>query len=290
MNREDRDFPPLLKEINDPPQSLFVRGNIEPLLDKDVRILCVVGSRRYSNYAKEAVEKLIAGLKGYPVCIVSGLALGVDSIAHRSALENNIYTISFPGSGLDPSVIYPSFHAGLSEDIVESGGALLSEFDPLEKAAKWTFPSRNRLMAGVSHATLVVEAGLKSGTLITYARAMDYNRDVAAIPGPIFSPLSAGPHMLIRNGATPVTCVDDLLEFIGFARRNGQSILPLDDLRLKSLGNVDREIINILLKGPVSKDVLVRQSGLETQRANLIISTLELEGFIKEEMGVVRVV
>ncbi len=166
----------------------------------------------------------------------------------------------------------------------------MSEFDPLERAAKWTFPSRNRLMAGSSHATLVVEAGLKSGTLITYARAMDYNRDVGAIPGSIFSPHSAGPHMLIRNGATPITCTDDLLEFIGFARKEGQSALPLDDPRLKSLADTDRKIINILLQGPVSRDFLVRQLGVETQKANLIISAMKLEGFIKEEMGVVRFV
>lgn len=280
----------MLKEINDPPQSLFVRGNIEPLLGENIRILCVVGSRGYSNYAKEATEKLIGGLKGYPICIVSGLALGIDSIAHRAALENNIYTISFPGSGLDPSVLYPRLHARLAEEIVESGGALLSEFDPFEKAAKWTFPSRNRLMAGVAHATLVVEAGIKSGTLITYARAMDYNRDVGAIPGSIFSPHSAGPHMLIRNGATPITCADDLLEFIGFTRRKGQSTLPLDDPRFKSLGNIDREIINILLKGSMSKDALVRQLGLQTQKANLIICSMELEGLIREEMGVVKII
>jgi len=197
-------------------------------------ILCVVGSRKYSKYGKAVVEKLISGLKGYPVCIVSGLALGIDGFAHQAALDAGLYTIAFPGSGLNPSVIYPSCHARLAEKIIESGGALLSEFEPGQCATPWTFPMRNRLMAGISHGTLVVECCLKSGTLITAKNAADYARDVAAVPGDIFSPLSAGPHMLIGRGAMMVSCADDLLEFLGFARREGQSGLGLGDSRATS--------------------------------------------------------
>ncbi len=295
--KDDALFPPLLREINDPPKKLYACGNTQKLFEisqenSGGKILCVVGSRRYSNYGKEAVEKLIAGLKGYNICIVSGLALGIDSIAHRAALDAGLYTVAFPGSGLNPSVLYPATHARLAEKIVESGGALLSEFEPDQVATRWTFPSRNRLMAGVSHATLVVEAGLKSGTLITSARATDYNRNVGAIPGPIFSPLSVGPHMLIRLGATPVTCVDDLLEFLGFARREGQSSLTFgadpDNPKFQSLAETDKKVVSFLQRGAVSKDMLVRELGVDPKTLNMILSSLELEGFIKEEGGVVR--
>jgi DNA processing protein len=289
--KNEKDFPHLLKEITDPPESLYMQGNIEPLLDKNARILCVVGSRNYTNYGKEVVEKLIEGLKGYNICIVSGLALGIDSIAHRAALKAGLYTAAFPGSGLDPSVIAPATHLRLAEEIVASGGALLSEFKMDQGGAIWTYPQRNRLMAGISHGTLVVECGLQSGTLITSARATDYNRDVAAVPGSIFSPLSAGPHMLISKGAMTITCVDDLLEFLGFARREGQSRLPFsEDPKFKLLGAEEKKILYFLQSGPTSKDNLVNELGIGTQKTNLILSSLELDGFIKEVDGVMKVV
>jgi DNA processing protein len=292
IKRDAEDFPSLLREINDPPKELYIRGNISPLLNPSAKILCVVGARQYSDYGKEVTEKLIAGLKGYNICIVSGLALGIDSMAHRSALKAGLYTVAFPGSGLDPSVIYPATHSNLAEEIVESGGALVSEFNLLQKSAPWTFPSRNRLMAGISHATLVIEAELKSGTLITSKNATEYNRDVGAVPGNIYSPLSAGPHMLIRLGATPVTCVDDLLELLGFARRGGQSKLSLsDNSRFTTLGEIDQKVVKFLEKGQKSKDDLVRELNLDPKIINMTLSSLELEGFIKEEEdGIVRVV
>jgi DNA processing protein len=284
-------FPPLLKEINDPPKHLHVQGNLDPLFDKTFKILCVVGTRRYSHYGKEVTEKLIAGLRGYNICIVSGLALGIDSIAHRAALDAGLPTIAFPGSGLDESVLYPHSHKKLAREIVEKGGALISEFDMTMPALEWTFPARNRLMAGVSHATLVIECTLKSGTLITSARATDYNRDVAAVPGSIFSSHSEGPHMLISKGATPITSTDDLLEFLGFARQHGQSRLPLgENPRFLELGTGDKIILKYLEKGPRTKDQLVRELDIDPHMLNRALTLLELEGFIKEEGGVVRVV
>jgi DNA processing protein len=225
---------------------------------------------------------------------VSGLALGIDSIAHRAALEAGLYTVAFPGSGLDEKVLYPPSHKRLAEEIIEAGGALISEFEMDQSGAPWTFPKRNRLMAGVSHATLVIECGLQSGTLITSKHATDYNRDVGAVPGNIFSPLSAGPHMLIRLGATPVTCVDDLLELLGFARREGQSSISFgidlkEDPKFKSLGEQEKKIIYFLQRGPTSKDNLVHELGIGTQKTNLILSSLELDGFIKEENGLMKV-
>lgn len=220
IQKSDPDFPPLLREITDPPKRLHVEGNISHLLDPRTKILCVVGAREYSPYGKEVVEKLIEGLKGHNICIVSGLALGIDSIAHRAALDAGLYTAAFPGSGLHDSVLYPKAHKQLAKEIIEKGGALISEFEMTQGAQLWTFPSRNRLMAGISHGTLVVEAELKSGTLITSKRATEYDRDVAAVPGSIFSPLSEGPHMLIGKGAMAITSSDDLLEFLGLPRKD----------------------------------------------------------------------
>lgn len=286
---QPQNFPPLLKQIPDPPTHIYMRGNIDPLFDPDVRILCVVGSRRYSDYGKEAVQKLIEGLRGYNICIVSGLALGIDSIAHRAALKAKLYTAAFPGSGLDESVLYPHSHKKLAQEIVESGGALLSEFEPTYPSLPHTFPQRNRLMAGVSHCTLVVEAELVSGTLITSRLAAEYDRDVGAVPGSIFSPLSAGPHMLIGKGAMSITCVDDLLEFLGFARQNGQSKLPLrENPRFLALGEFEKRIMGYLELGSKSRDEIIRHLNADPRVVGMALTNLELEGFIKEEGGVIR--
>jgi DNA processing protein len=285
-----RQFPPLLKEITDPPEHLYVEGTIDPLLDSTAKILCVVGSRRYSHYGKEATQKLIAGLRGYNVCIISGLALGIDSIAHRAALDAGLYTAAFPGSGLDPSVLYPQSHKKLAREIVQKGGALISEFDMTMPPLPHTFPQRNRLMAGISHATLVIECGLVSGTLITSARASDYNRDVGAVPGSIFSPHSEGPHMLISKGATPVASTDDLLELLGFARRNGQSRLPLgEDPRFKALPDLYKKVLRYLERGSRNRDQLVRELFIHPKILNMVLTSLEIEGFIKELGGVVLI-
>ncbi len=284
-------FPPLLKQINDPPKHLYIQGNIDPLFDPTYKILCVVGTRRYSHYGKEATEKIISGLKGYNICVVSGLAVGIDSIAHRTALDAGLHTVAFPGSGLDRSVLYPQDHIPLAEEILEKGGALISELDLTYPSMRHTFPQRNRLMAGVSHGVLAIECGMKSGTMITTKNAAQYNRDVAAVPGSIFSPLSEGPHYLIGEGAMSVTCSDDLLEFLGFARRNGQSKLPLgEDPRFQQLSAGDKMILRYLEKGARNKDQLIRELGIDSQTLNMILTSLELEGFIKEESGVMCVI
>ncbi len=205
-------FPPLLSEITDPPEKLYIKGEF-PLAEK---YLTVVGTRKPSSYGKDVMKTLIAGLRGLPVVIVSGLALGTDALAHEAALENNILTVAVPGSGLSDKVLYPAANRELAKKILQAGGCLISEFEPEFKATDFSFPQRNRIMAGLSHATLVIEAQLKSGTLITSKFATQYNRDILAVPGSIFSSLSEGPHMLIRLGATPVTTPEELREALGF--------------------------------------------------------------------------
>jgi DNA processing protein len=270
-----------LKHIPQPPSKLYVKGKMPA---EDTVLLCVVGAREHSSYGEDVCKKLIAGLKGYNICIVSGLAIGIDGIAHRAALETGLQTVAFPGSGLDPKVLYPASHARLAEEIVYAGGALISELEMQTVAAPWTFPQRNRLMAGISKATLVIEAELLSGTLITSRLASDYNREVGAVPGNIFSPLSAGPHMLIRGGAIPITCTDDILEMLGFERRDGmgqeQRIVQAN--LFGGLNENEKRVIEILQIEPRTAEQLVQKTGHSARVVNEILSSLEVQGLIEE--------
>ncbi|MEI8338152.1 MAG: DNA-processing protein DprA [bacterium] len=267
---------PALGEITLPPKTLYIRGELPP---KDFVLLTVVGSRKISSYGKEAIRKIISDLKGFPIVIVSGLALGVDSFAHEEALLAGLCTIAIPGSGLDESVIYPRMHLNLAKRILDNGGCLLSEFDPNEKAAIWTFPKRNRIMAGIARATLVIEAEKPSGTLITSKLATDFGRDVFAVPGSIFSKNSEGPHMLIKLGATPIENSEDILEAFGF------DITKKDNsLSLLELSEEEKSIVEILAS-PKSRDEIFNELNWEISKISEILTLLEIKGFIKESVG-----
>ncbi len=274
-----QDFPPLLAEICDPPDFIHVRGELP---SPEHTFLTVVGSRRYTEYGKEAVDILIEGLRGLPVVIVSGLAYGIDTLAHRAALKAGLLTIAVPGSGLDEDVLYPRENFNLARVILRSGGALISPFENDVPAAPWTFPERNRIMAGMSHATLVIEATLRSGTLITSKLATDYNRDVFAMPGSIFSGTSAGPHQLIRAGATPITCPADLIEALGFDANT-----PRTAADLSGLSENERTVWDALAE-PLDRDALFEKAPLATSAVNTALSMLEIKGLIDEMLGQIR--
>ncbi|MDO8492335.1 MAG: DNA-processing protein DprA [bacterium] len=277
-----KDFPPLLIEIPDAPKKLYYVGELPNWQNN--KFLAVVGSRKYSQYGKDACQKLIEGLRGYPIIIVSGLALGIDSIAHESALRAGLKTIAIPGSGLNRDVIYPASHLGLADRIVKSGGLLLSEFEPNLKAAPYTFPQRNRIMAGMSHATLVIEAEEISGTLITSKLATEYNRDVLTIPHSIFSNTGAGPHMLLRLGATLIRKSEDILEALHLETVNNLQLT--NDIP----ENCSPEEIKILemLAEPVEKETLITKLGLPISEINTLLSMMEIKGLIKETLGEVH--
>lgn len=279
-NLPKHDFPQLLKDISDPPKQLRIAGTIPP---KEYKLLCVVGSRKHTEYGKEVCESLIEGLCGYPLSIVSGLALGIDSIAHQAALLNDIHTIAVPGSGLDPKVLYPRSHLRLAESIIEHGGALISEFADMFQPTQWSFPQRNRIMAGMSHATLIIEAEEKSGTLITSKLATEYNHDVLAVPGSIFSKQSEGPHMLIRLGATPIRTSNDILDALGFSTQEKEIISYTPETS-------EEKIILSILKLPHSRDELIRASNLPAHIANSTLAALEIKGVITESMGEIRII
>ena len=217
------EFPPQLLEIPQVPESLHIVG---APLDRAAPYLAIVGSRTCTTYGKDVCEKLIAGLAGSGIVIVSGLALGTDSNAHRSAMKHGLKTIAFPGSGLSEKVLYPAANLSLAKEILASGGTLVSELGSDVRAQEWTFPQRNRLMAGLCKAVLIIEAADKSGTLITARLALDYNREVLAVPGPITSDTSFGCNRLIRQGATVITTSDEILEVFGITPERGAAPPP----------------------------------------------------------------
>jgi len=270
---------PLL-EIPEPPEQLYIEGMLPR---EGTVLLAVVGSRRYSSYGKDVCEKLIEGLAGHNISIISGLAVGTDTIAHKAALKAGLHTIAFPGSGLDRTVLHPHSNRSLADEIVGKGGCLISEYDPTYPAGVHTFPRRNRLMAGLSRAVLVIEAGEKSGTLITARLATEYNRDVLAVPGSIFSPNSLGTNSLIKLGATPVTSSDDILRALGFEVTGDQKILDLS-----TLTDNEKLIVEMLQVEALPRDEIIRSLDLPVSETNTALATLEIKGVITETMGEVR--
>lgn len=270
------ELPVLLNETPEPPSSLNYRGELPP---PDMKLLAVVGSRHFTNYGKDAVEYLVSGLRGFNVGIVSGLALGIDSLAHEAALETKLYTLAVPGGGIDDSVIYPARHKALARRILEAGGGLLSEYEPTMKAAPWSFPKRNRIVCGLCHATLVVEAEEKSGSLITARLASDYNRELLVVPGSIFSQNSKGTHQFMKLGATPVTTPADILEVLQIKANQVSEKQP------SLLRSPLEEKVLALLTEPRSRDDIVRELELATNEAAALLMEMEMNGLIKESAG-----
>ena len=272
-----KDFPALLKQIPDQPERLYMEGELPP---DDAIYLAVVGARRFTTYGKEACEKIIGGLnnKIRQFVIVSGLAIGIDGIAHKAALKSGLKTIAIPGSGLDDKVMHPRSNVNLSKEIVESGGCLISELDWEMPAGMHTFPSRNRIIAGMSHAVLVIEAAEYSGTLITADLATQYNRDVFAVPGSIFSQNSTGTNRLIKAGAALITSAEDILDAFGLPREK-------ENLKLNLALEPNEEKIYSLLLEPIGRDELIRKTGLPPAKANSAISMMIINGLIKESGG-----
>jgi DNA processing protein len=275
-------IPYLLQQIPDMPQNLYIRGNFPD--ENEYKFLAIVGSRKYTSYGKQVVEKIIRDIAGYPIVIISGLALGIDSLAHEAALENNLITIAIPGSGLSDTVIYPATNQALARRILQSGGALVSEYEPNFKATTWSFPKRNRIMAGISHAVLVIEAENKSGTRITARLAIDYNREVFSVPGSIFSSSSEGTNELIREGATPVTSGKDILDFFKFDISNE----PHQKRLFENL-SIDEKKIITALDEPKSRNELAKSVDMNIIYLNILLSSMEIKGLIKESLGKIYV-
>lgn len=272
------EFPPQLRELPQPPEKLWMLGHFP---SPETKLLVVVGSRALSSYGRSVCEKLIAGLAGYPISIVSGLALGTDAVAHRAALAAGLHTIAVPGSGLDEKVIYPRTNAELAKEILRAGGALISENPPLHKPFLKEFPSRNRIMVGLAHAVLLIEAGEKSGTLITARLAGEYNRDLLCVPHRIGDPHGFGAHMYLRLGAAQITEPAHILEALGIEKRNDTPRPPVQ------LAGAEGKIYDILYE-PLPRDEVLRRADMDASEALSALVTLELKGLLKEEFGAWR--
>ncbi len=268
-----------LEQMSDAPEKLYIDGDFN--LSSERKIITIVGSRMCSKDSIEIVQKLIAKLASYPICIVSGLAHGIDSVVHHACLASNIPTIAFPGSGLDNSVLYPSQNKKLAKQIVESNGLLVSEYEPKTKAARWTFPKRNRLMAALSEVTLVVEAKEKSGTLITARLATEYNRTVAVIPHSILNSHARGSNQLMQDGAYPILDHGDLLDLLGL-KRNNLSTESQTTLAKKE------QVLCALLAEPTTKQELFDKVSLSYEEFITTISQLEIKGLVEQKYGKIK--
>jgi len=271
----DQDYPKILKEIPDPPGILYLKGKILP---EDEISLAVVGSRKYSAYGKRATEQFVYHLVKNHLTVISGLALGIDAIAHEAALEAHGRTIAVLGCGLDQ--IYPSSNIRLADKILASNGAICSEFPLGMPALKYNFPIRNRIIAGLSLGTLVIEATEISGSLLTAAAAIEYNREVFAVPGEIFAENSVGTNKLIKMGAKIATTYQDILEELKIEEKtktiDARQILP---------ANKEEENILSLLKEPMLADQIVNKSGFETSIVNSLLVQMEMKGMIRNLGG-----
>jgi DNA processing protein len=270
---DDDDYPARLAELPDSPPVLYVRGT---LVDADARAVAIVGTRRASHYGREVARRFATELVAAGVTVVSGLALGVDAVAHDAALAAGGRTLAVLGCG--PDIIYPSSHRHLASRIVEQG-ALVSEYFPGTKPDAVNFPARNRWIAGLSLGVLVVEAPARSGALITAGLAGDLGRDVFAVPGSVLTGSSDGCHALLRDGATLVTTAAELLDDLNLARHEARA-----EARRLPLGDNDAEnaLLALLSAEPVHVDDLGRASGLPVSTLNATLAIMELKGLVRQ--------
>ncbi len=273
------EWPAQLLEIPQPPKRLWARGALAPAGHK---MLAVVGSRAMTQYGHAACENLIAGLAGYPISIVSGLALGVDTCAHKAALAAGLHTTVVPGSGLDDTILYPRSNRAFAREILAAGGGFLSEYPPTLASRVHFFPERNRIMVGLADAVLIVEAGPQSGTLITARLAADYNRELLCIPHRIGDPHAFGPHLFIRLGAALVTEPMHILEALKIAPRESTSAAVVPTLE-----GAEKQIWK-LLEEPMTRDEVLRSAKSGSNEALTALIALELRGLIREEFGAWR--
>ena len=284
----DAGYPALLREIAGPPPQLFVRGNIEVLA---LPQLAIVGSRNATPAGAETAHDFASHLAARGFCITSGLAEGIDAAAHRGALQAGGRTIAVCGTG--PDIVYPRLHERLADDIIEGGGAIVSEFAPGTPVFRSNFPRRNRLISGLAVGTLVVEASARSGALITARHAMEQGREVFAIPGSIHNPVARGCHLLIRNGAKLVETATDIVDELGgllagmqLAESPGRgSAMPVAP---QSSAAVDAEYAQLLAAmawDPVDADSLVARSGLTIGEVSSMLLMLELQGSVRALSG-----
>ncbi|MGN0004540.1 MAG: DNA-processing protein DprA [Candidatus Gastranaerophilaceae bacterium] len=275
---DDLDYPKLLRQIPDPPMWLYYRGN-RNLFSSEYNI-AVVGSRKCSVSGKAVLTKILSEFKNTDLCVVSGLALGIDAAAHKAALDNNIKTIAVLGSGLKN--IYPNANKKLFQDIIENDGLVLSEYPIHSGPQAFHFPLRNRIVSGMSPCTLVAEAALKSGALITARLCLEQNRELLCIPGAISNPATEGIYQLLKQGAGIVTCGDDILSAMNWQLTNKVSF---DKIGSTDLTEDERITLNALRQDSLTIDEIAIKTGLQAEDLMVILTRLELEDYVVQSEG-----
>lgn len=274
----DKDYPEGLHHIYDSPKVLYKKGDV---LEKDKMAIAIVGSRKSTQYGQWATEKFVKELVNMDVTIVSGLALGIDSVAHKTALETGGRTIAILGNGLD--TIYPKRNKGLYEEI-PTNGAILTEYPLGTPPLAYNFPQRNRMISGLSLGIIVIEAKEKSGSLITAYHALEQGKEVFALPGNINSIFSRGTNKLIKDGAKILMDVEDIIEEI-YELQQKVVEKKKGEIDYSDLSSLEIEILEIIQEGPIHGDIITAKTGIDISTINGILTILELKGLIKELAG-----
>lgn len=270
-------YPSLLKQIRSAPKKIYYKGNWDESIFENC--LAVVGTRRMTSYGKQITNKLVSELAGAGVTIVSGFMYGVDAAAHKAALNAGGRTIAVMPCGIE--MIHPAHQENLYNEILENNSLIISEFEGNFPPALWTYPRRNRIVAGLSRAVLVVEAASKSGSLITANLGRAYGKELFAVPGPLTSSFSEGTLNLIKEGAVMVTSVKDILDYYGLDKTS----LVSNNHRFLNLNKLEESIIRKLQQEPLSIDNLSRFLNTPVSRIGTTLSLMQLKGILFEEDG-----
>ena len=277
LHPEHKDYPYLLRHIDNPPAGLFVLGDLKSCNLE--RTIAIVGSRRASENSKITLKNIISGFKGTDICIVSGLAEGIDTTAHKAAIENNLKTIAVIGGGFDK--LYPKSNINLFNKIINGSGAVLTEYWPDVDAISWHFPVRNRIVSGISKGVLVAEAALKSGAMITGKLALEQGKELMCMPGLISNPNTEGIYKLLKSGASLITNTQDILDAMNW------DIYKVNQNIEKKINLTPEEniITEALKKDSLTIDELILKTGLNINDLMVILTKLELEGMISQTHG-----
>ncbi len=275
LTREDKRFPTQLKEISDPPICLYVKGDIDNFDFAREDFMAVVGTRKPTSYGQQIAYKFSNELSSSGFVIVSGMAIGIDTIAHKAALDHNGKTVAFLGCGVD--IVYPPINKNLYEKIIKNGGLIISEFPPGMTVLRGLFIARNRLISGLAQGLLVVEGAKDSGALITAKYAAEQGKEVFAPPGPITSQMSAAPNILLKQGAKLVTSVDDILEEFNLTFKPIQR-----ETLTKDLEPDEKKIFELIISEPKLADEIVLQTEMSVSAVLQILTNLEIKGIIEK--------
>lgn len=276
LTYNNEEYPPILRQIESAPMTLFYKGDLKKINFE--KTISIVGSRKASSLGKENLEKILKDFYGTDLTIVSGGALGIDTCAHQSAINNNLSTIVVLGSGLNR--LYPTQNKNLFDKILQNYGIIMSEFWHDCEPMPFRFPIRNRIVSGLSKGTLIVEAALKSGAMITANLCLEQNRELMCMPGDIANPNTQGIYHLLKNGASMITCSQDILDSL-----NWEKVKINKEKTSCELNNTEKNIFEEISIEPLTADALANKLNLNISEVMLTLTTMELSGLIKQIEG-----